>query len=205
MTSPNRYSPAAGSVIRYAHGTCSLGAALLASTEHGVCAILLGDDPGALIGELQHNFPETGLIAADAECEQLLSQVLAFIESPGSGLELALDIRGTEFQRRVWKALQEIPPGSTASYTEVATRIGAPKAVRAVAQACAANLLAIAIPCHRVVRNNGALSGYRGGVARKRALLEREARLTVSSSPISAYPRQLYPDLIWHAQTIQHF
>jgi AraC family transcriptional regulator of adaptative response/methylated-DNA-[protein]-cysteine methyltransferase len=162
--------------IRFAVGECSLGSILVARSEIGVCAILLGDDPDALARDLQDRFPRATLIGGDAEFEQLVAQVVGFIEAPGLGLDLPLDVQGTAFQQRVWQALQEIPAGSTASYAEIAGRIGAPRAVRAVAQACAANSLAVAIPCHRVVRNDGGLSGYRWGVERKRALLEREAR-----------------------------
>jgi len=161
--------------IRFAIGECSLGSILVARSELGVCAILLGDDPDALARDLQDRFPRATLIGGDAEFEQLVAQVVGFVEAPGLGLDLPLDVRGTAFQQRVWQALQEIPAGSTASYTEIASRIGSPKAVRAVAQACAANALAVAIPCHRVVRNDGGLSGYRWGVERKRALLQREA------------------------------
>jgi AraC family transcriptional regulator of adaptative response/methylated-DNA-[protein]-cysteine methyltransferase len=166
----------ASAEIRFAVGECSLGSILVARSELGVCAILLGDDPDALAHDLQDRFPQATLIGGDAEFEQLVSRVVGFVESPAQGLDLPLDVRGTAFQQRVWQALQEIPPGSTASYTEIAGRIGAPRSVRAVAQACAANALAVAIPCHRVVRNDGGLSGYRWGVERKRALLQREAR-----------------------------
>ena len=162
--------------IRFAVGECSLGSILVARSELGVCAILLGDDPDALARNLQDRFPRATLIGGDAEFEQLVAQVVGFVEAPGLGLDLPLDVQGTAFQRRVWQALQEIPAGSTASYSEIAGRIGSPKAVRAVAQACAANALAVAIPCHRVVRTDGGLSGYRWGVERKRELLEREAR-----------------------------
>ncbi len=162
--------------IRFAVGECSLGSILVAQSEIGVCAILLGDDPEILVRDLQDRFPRATLLGGDAEFEELVSRVVGFIEAPGLGLDLPLDVRGTAFQQRVWQALQEIPPGSTASYTEIAARIGAPKSVRAVAQACAANPLAVAIPCHRVVRNDGGLSGYRWGIERKRALQEREAR-----------------------------
>jgi AraC family transcriptional regulator of adaptative response/methylated-DNA-[protein]-cysteine methyltransferase len=162
--------------IRFAVGECSLGSILVARSELGVCAILLGDDPDALARDLQDRFPRARLIGGDAGFEQLVAQVVGLVEAPGLGLDLPLDVQGTAFQQRVWQALQEIPAGSTASYAEIATRIGAPKSVRAVAQACAANPLAVAIPCHRVVRNDGGLSGYRWGVERKRVLLQREAR-----------------------------
>ncbi|MCY1281073.1 Bifunctional transcriptional activator/DNA repair enzyme Ada [compost metagenome] len=161
--------------IRFAIGQCSLGAILVAQSARGVCAILLGDDPERLLRELQDQFPRANLLGGEPDFEQLVARVVGLIEAPALGLELPLDVRGTAFQQRVWQALREIPPGSTASYAEIAARIGQPKAVRAVAQACAANHLAVAIPCHRVVRSDGALSGYRWGVARKRALLEREA------------------------------
>ena len=162
--------------IRFAIGECTLGSILVARSELGVCAILLGDDPDALARDLQDRFPRATLTGDDPEFEQLVAQVVGFVEAPAHGLDLPLDVQGTAFQQRVWQALREIPAGSTASYAEIASRIGSPKAVRAVAQACAANALAVAIPCHRVVRNDGGLSGYRWGVERKRALLEREAR-----------------------------
>jgi len=165
----------ANTTIRFAIGECSLGLILVASSERGLCSIMLGDDPDALALELQTRFPGANLIAGDAEFEQQVASVIDFVEAPRRGLDLPLDVRGTAFQQRVWQALQAIPVGSTASYTEIAQRIGAPKAVRAVAQACAANQLAVAIPCHRVLRSDGGLSGYRWGVERKRALLEREA------------------------------
>lgn len=173
---PQRYR--AGGVredIRFAIGECSLGAILVAQSAQGVCAILLGEEPDALLKELQDSFPRANLLGGDAGFEKQVSQVVGFVEAPDIGLRLPLDIRGTAFQRRVWQALQKIPPGKTASYTEIARRIGAPHAVRAVAGACAANTLAVAIPCHRVVRNDGALSGYRWGVERKRVLLSKES------------------------------
>jgi AraC family transcriptional regulator, regulatory protein of adaptative response / methylated-DNA-[protein]-cysteine methyltransferase len=162
--------------IRCAIGECSLGSVLVAQSPRGVCAILLGDDPSALARDLKQRFPNANLVGGDRDLEKRLAQVIGLIESPAMGLELPLDPRGTAFQQRVWQALRRIPAGSTASYTDIATRIGTPKAVRAVAQACAANAVAVAIPCHRVVRSDGALSGYRWGVERKRTLLEREAR-----------------------------
>jgi AraC family transcriptional regulator, regulatory protein of adaptative response / methylated-DNA-[protein]-cysteine methyltransferase len=161
--------------IYFAIGQCSLGSILAAQSDKGVCSILIGDDPNVLLRDLQKQFPKANLIGNDPSYEQLVAKVVALIEQPGFGLDLPLDIRGTAFQQRVWKALQQIPPGSTASYAEIAIKIGMPKAVRAVAQACGANDLAVAIPCHRVVRSDGALSGYRWGVERKRALLQREA------------------------------
>jgi AraC family transcriptional regulator of adaptative response/methylated-DNA-[protein]-cysteine methyltransferase len=165
----------ADSTIRFAIGECALGSILVARSEKGVCAILLGDEPDALLRDLQDRFPRATLIGGDPGFEALVAQVVGFVEAPGIGLDLPLDLRGTAFQHRVWQALRDIPPGSTASYAEVAARIGQPGAARAVASACAANALAVAIPCHRVVRGDGSLSGYRWGVARKRALLAREA------------------------------
>ncbi len=161
--------------IRFAVGECSLGSILVAMSERGVCAILLGDDPDALARNLQDRFPRATLVGGDTEFEHLVARVVGFVEAPGLGLDLPLDVRGTAFQQRVWQALRAIPAGATASYTEIARRIGAPRSARAVAQACAANPLAVAIPCHRVVRNDGDVSGYRWGVERKRALLRREA------------------------------
>ncbi|PKA73168.1 MULTISPECIES: bifunctional DNA-binding transcriptional regulator/O6-methylguanine-DNA methyltransferase Ada [Pseudomonas] len=162
--------------IRFAVGQCSLGAILVAQSDRGVCAILLGDDPHQLVCDLQDQFRKANLIGADTGFEQLIAKVVGFIEAPALGLDLPLDVRGTAFQERVWQALREIPVGSTASYAEIAQRIGAPTSMRAVAQACGANRLAVAIPCHRVVRSDGNLSGYRWGVERKRQLLERETQ-----------------------------
>ena len=161
--------------IRFAVGESSLGAILVAQSERGVCAILIGDDPDALTRDLQDRFPRAHLIGGDAGFEQLVATVVGFVEAPATGLDLPLDVRGTAFQERVWQALREIPVGETASYTDIARRIGAPTAVRAVAGACAANALAVAIPCHRVVRSDGGLSGYRWGVERKRSLLALES------------------------------
>ena len=162
--------------IRFAVGECSLGSILVAQSDRGICAIFLGDDPDLLARALQDRFPQANLIGGDKQFEELVSKVVGFVEAPAIGLDLPLDIQGTAFQQRVWLALQQIPAGSTISYKEVADRIGSPKAVRAVAQACAANSLAVAIPCHRVVRRGGELSGYRWGVDRKRTLLKREAQ-----------------------------
>jgi AraC family transcriptional regulator of adaptative response/methylated-DNA-[protein]-cysteine methyltransferase len=166
----------AGTTIRFAVGECSLGSILVAATDRGVCAIALGDDPAALVRDLEARFARATLIGADAEFERWVATVIGFVDAPRRALDLPLDVRGTAFQQRVWRALAEIPIGATRSYTDIARRIGEPRAVRAVAQACAANPLAVAIPCHRVLRNDGGLSGYRWGVERKRALLEREAR-----------------------------
>jgi AraC family transcriptional regulator, regulatory protein of adaptative response / methylated-DNA-[protein]-cysteine methyltransferase len=160
--------------IRFAVGQCSLGAILVAMSNKGVCAITLGDDPEELVRDLQQRFSKAQLLGGDKDFEQVIAQVVGLIEAPHAGLALPLDIRGTAFQQRVWQALQTIPVGTTVSYTDIANSIGSPHAVRAVAGACAANALAVAIPCHRVVRSDGALSGYRWGIERKRALLKRE-------------------------------
>lgn len=173
---PTRYRDGgAQEELRFAIGQSSLGAILVASSARGVAAILIGDDPDALARDLQDRFPKASLVGGDAAYERLVAQVVGFVEQPRLGLDLPLDVRGTAFQQRVWRALRELPAGRTASYAEIAERIGAPKAVRAVAGACAANHLAVAIPCHRVVRNDGALSGYAWGVERKRTLIAREA------------------------------
>jgi AraC family transcriptional regulator of adaptative response/methylated-DNA-[protein]-cysteine methyltransferase len=169
--------------IHFAIGECSMGSIVVAKTVRGVCAILMGNHPGQLVHDLRHRFPGANLVAiltdrkseGNGDLELLISKIKSFVEAPASGLDLPLDIQGTAFQRRVWLALRDIPVGSTASYTDIANRIGSPKSVRAVAQACAANPLALAVPCHRVVRSDGALSGYRWGVERKRTLLAREA------------------------------
>jgi AraC family transcriptional regulator of adaptative response/methylated-DNA-[protein]-cysteine methyltransferase len=175
MTPSNYRAGGAQTDIRFAVGECSLGSILVAQSERGICAIFLGDDPDALVRELQDQFPNANLIGGDAGFEQLVAKVVGFVEAPERGLDLPLDVRGTAFQQRVWQSLGKIPAGSTASYTDVAKLIGSPRSVRAVAQACGANKLAVVIPCHRVVRNDGALSGYRWGVERKRALLKKEA------------------------------
>jgi len=181
---PTRFrTGGSGAEIRFAVGACSLGAVLVAATDKGICAISLGDDPDALVHELQDVFPKAKLLGGDRDFEQWMAQVVGFVEAPAIGLDLPLDVRGTAFQQRVWQALRKIPAGSTVSYTELAQRIGAPTAARAVAHACASNTIAVAIPCHRVVRTDGALSGYRWGVARKRELLAREAKSLPSVKP----------------------
>ena len=162
--------------IQFAVGACSLGAILVARSQRGVCAISLGDDPDELVRDLQDRFPKANIVGGDAEFERLVAEVVGYVEAPQIGFHLPLDVRGTAFQQRVWRALQDIPLGATVSYADIARRIGEPKATRAVAQACGANPLAVAIPCHRVVRNDGALSGYRWGVERKRALIDKEAQ-----------------------------
>ncbi len=173
---PTKYrAGGADTEMRFAVGECSLGSILVAQSERGVCAILLGDDPEELARDLQDRFPQAHLIGGDAEFERLVAKVVGFVEAPRLGLDLPLDVRGTAFQQRVWQALRQIPTGKTESYADIANRIGAPKSVRAVGQACGANPLAVAIPCHRVVRTDGGLAGYRWGVERKRTLLEREA------------------------------
>jgi AraC family transcriptional regulator of adaptative response/methylated-DNA-[protein]-cysteine methyltransferase len=174
MTPTDYRAGGANQAIRFAVGECSLGSILVAQSQRGVCAILLGDDPDQLVKNLQDQFPRADLIGGNADFERLVAKVVGFVEAPGLGLDLPLDLRGTAFQQRVWQALRSIPPGTTATYSDIAARIGAPASARAVAQACRANALAVAIPCHRVVRSDGALSGYRWGVARKRELLDRE-------------------------------
>jgi AraC family transcriptional regulator of adaptative response/methylated-DNA-[protein]-cysteine methyltransferase len=174
---PTQYRAGAPELpIRFAVGECSLGSILVAATERGVCAVSLGDEPEALVHELERRFPRAELVGGDPGFEALVARVVALVERPASPTALPLDIRGTAFQQRVWKALRAIPAGVTTTYAELARALGAPKAARAVASACAANALAVAIPCHRVVRTDGGLSGYRWGVERKRALLARERR-----------------------------
>ncbi len=165
----------AGVEIRFAVGQCSLGALLVAASDTGICEIALHEDPEQLVRDLQDRFKAARLIGADREFEQWMAAVVGFVENPSVGLHLPLDVRGTAFQRRVWEALREIPVGVTATYTDIAERIGSPRAVRAVARACATNNIALAIPCHRVVRTDGSLAGYRWGIDRKRELIAREA------------------------------
>jgi AraC family transcriptional regulator, regulatory protein of adaptative response / methylated-DNA-[protein]-cysteine methyltransferase len=166
---------AADTTIRFASGQCSLGSILVATSVKGICAILLGDESAALLDDLHGRFPRLVIGAGDAELEWLLAKVISFVEAPSSGMDWPLDLKGTAFQRRVWRALRDTAAGATVSYADIARRIGSPKAVRAVARACAGNHIAVAVPCHRVIRGDGALSGYRWGVARKQALLAREA------------------------------
>ncbi len=163
----------AGEEIHFATGESSLGCVLVAATARGICAILLGDTPDELDADVRQRFPHANL-KADAGFAELVARVIAYVDAPGNGVGLPLDIRGTAFQRQVWEVLQSIPAGQTRSYTEVATAMGNPRAVRAVATACAANRLAVAVPCHRVVASDGGLAGYRWGIRRKQALLERE-------------------------------
>ncbi|MFY0476441.1 bifunctional transcriptional activator/DNA repair enzyme AdaA [Achromobacter marplatensis] len=162
--------------IRFAVAQCSLGALLVAASSTGICEIALDADPEQLVRNLQDRFKAARLIGADTEFEAWVAAVVGFVEDPSRGLDLPLDVRGTAFQRRVWEALRDIPAGTTATYTDIAERIGSPRAVRAVARACATNNIALAIPCHRVVRTDGALAGYRWGIDRKRVLLAREAQ-----------------------------
>jgi AraC family transcriptional regulator of adaptative response/methylated-DNA-[protein]-cysteine methyltransferase len=164
-----------GAEIRFAAGECSLGTVVVAATEKGICAILLGDDAETLVRDLQDRFPKARFVGGDPTFEGWVATVVGFVDDPRIGLGLPLDIRGTAFQQRVWQALRAVPAGTIVTYTELAARIGAPRAVRAVAGACAANAIAVAIPCHRVVRRDGGLAGYRWGVERKRALLARES------------------------------
>lgn len=180
---PSQYrAGGANEEIRFAVGQSSLGSILVASSAKGVAAILIGDDAETLVHDLQDRFAKARLVGGDAEYEQLVARVVGFVEAPNIGLDLPLDVRGTAFQQRVWQALRDIPAGKTVSYAQIADAIGSPKAVRAVAGACAANNIAVAIPCHRVVRNDGALSGYAWGVERKRALIERETARVLSDA-----------------------
>lgn len=166
--------------IRFSVGACWLGAILVAATDLGVCAILLGDDPEALARDLERRFPRARLRGGDESFDRVVAEVVGFVEAPRAGATLPLDVRGTAFQQRVWAALAAVPPGETTTYGGLARALGAPKAFRAVARACAANPLAVAIPCHRVVRTDSALSGYRWGVERKRKLLVLEAKSAAS-------------------------
>ena len=168
----------AGATIRFAIGKCSLGAILVAATERGVCFIALGDDPDALLHDLQKQFARAKLIGGDRTFKKVIGQVIAFVERPAAGLNLPLDIQGTAFQQRVWRKLYEIPAGATKTYAQIAQSLGAPRSTRAVARACATNPLSLAIPCHRVIRGDGALAGYRWGIARKAELLRREKDMT---------------------------
>ena len=173
---PRRFKAGgADTEIRFAVGETSLGPILVAESDRGIVAVTLGDDAGALVRELQDRFPKASLIGGDGAFEARVAQVVGAVEKPGQGQDLPLDIRGTAFQQRVWNALRRVPAGETVTYAELAERIGDPKAVRAVAGACAANTLAVLIPCHRVIRTDGSLSGYRWGVERKRDLLARES------------------------------
>jgi O-6-methylguanine DNA methyltransferase len=186
LTNMSAFSPAkvvpkvrqgtAAEEIAFSIGESALGAVLVARSTDGVCAILIGSVAAELESDLGTRFAYSKLVRNDRKLSDDLGKILRFIETPSDGLNLRLDIRGTPFQQRVWDELLRIPPGSIVTYGALANRIGEPGAVRAVANACAANAIALAIPCHRVVRSNGTLSGYRWGVERKRALLAREAQ-----------------------------
>ena len=176
MTPSNFKSGSSNTVVRFALGECALGSTLVASSERDVCAIFLGNNPEKLLQDLQNTFLNADIIGADRDYERLVAKVVGFIETPAIGLNLPLDIRGTAYQQRVWQALREIPAGKTLSYSQLAQKIGKPKAVRAVASACAVNKIAVAIPCHRIIRNDGALSGYRWGLARRASLLKKESQ-----------------------------
>jgi AraC family transcriptional regulator of adaptative response/methylated-DNA-[protein]-cysteine methyltransferase len=184
MTRIDDVAAGADDTIRFTVGQCTLGSILVAMSEAGIRALSVGDDREKLTRELGDGFPDADLVADDAGLEPILAEVVAFVENPAIGLDLPLDPRGTAFQQRVWQALREIPAGSTASYGEIAARVGAPREAYAVGEACAANRIAIAIPCHRVVRKNGALGDYRWGFKRKRALLEREAARDSRVAPL---------------------
>lgn len=173
---PSKFRSGAVDVpVIFAVGECSLGAVLVAATPNGVCAIEFGDDPTVLVHQLQDRFHAARLTGGDADFDSLVARVIALVEDPTAGVDLPLDIQGTAFQERVWRALRDVPAGVTVTYADIAQRIGSPAAVRAVAGACAANHLAVAVPCHRVIRTDGTISGYRWGVERKAALLHREA------------------------------
>jgi len=177
MAARTRRDGARGERIRYALGDSSLGRVLIAATDRGLCALLFGDDDAALVADLHARFARAECISDDAVLARHFADVIALVDDPARGLDLPLDIRGTVFQQKVWSALRRIPAGTTVSYSELAAQIGAPDAARAIAGACAANPLAVAIPCHRVVRADGALSGYRWGMQRKKKLLQREGAL----------------------------
>lgn len=167
----------AGATVRFAVGQCAYGSILVAASQHGICSIALGDDPDALVRQLQDRFPNAELVGGDAAFERLVAHVVAFVEEPSRGLELPLEVRGTAFQHRIWRKLCEIPPGQTRTYSQIALELGMPSATRAVAGACAANTLAVAIPCHRVVRTDRSLTGYRWGIERKARLLAAEGAI----------------------------
>ena len=177
MTDRTLPSPACtnGETIRFATGRCPLGAIVIAASEKGLCAVLLGDNPSALLTNLRNRFPHAHIAEGAEETQTMLSDVVRMMETPARALDLPLDARGTPFQHLVWEALREVPAGATVSYGAIAKRIGRPKEAKDVAEACAANPLAVVIPCHRVVKADGSISGYRWGVKRKRALLAREA------------------------------
>lgn len=160
--------------IKYEVGQSFLGLILVAKSEKGICALFFGDDEMDLVQELQHQFPHTEIII-DTSISTDIKKIISFTDNPTQEISLPLDINGTEFQHKVWKALQDIPYGKKVSYTDIATKIGAPQSFRAVANACGENKISILIPCHRVVRSDGSISGYRWGVERKIELLKRES------------------------------
>jgi AraC family transcriptional regulator of adaptative response/methylated-DNA-[protein]-cysteine methyltransferase len=174
MTPTAYRSGGRGATIRFAVGETFLGSILVAASDKGICAISLGDNPDGLTHELQDRFPNAELVGGDAEFEKVVAKVVGFVSNPSLGLDLPLDIRGTAFQLRVWEALRRVPSGSRVSYREIAEQIGQPQSARAVAKACGANTLAVAVPCHRVIRTDGGISGYRWGAERKSSLLQRE-------------------------------
>lgn len=180
--------------IHFALGMTSLGSILVASSRKGIVSILIGDDPDILLRGLQKRFPHAKLIGADADYEGLIARVVSLVDKPRLSSNLPLDIRGTAFQQRVWKALREIPLGCTATYSEIAKSIGAPTAARAVASACAANKIAVVIPCHRVVRNDGSISGYAWGINRKRSLLAKEANAQIGVKPDASFTNRVTSD-----------
>jgi AraC family transcriptional regulator of adaptative response/methylated-DNA-[protein]-cysteine methyltransferase len=167
-----------GENLWYGMGRSSLGQVLVAATQRGICAILLGDSKAELLEDLKSRFSEATLCPPPDDFGGLVNRVVSLVDDPGrrASADLPLDIRGTAFQRLVWKALRETAPGTTTTYSKLASRMGRPKAVRAVASACAANPLAVAIPCHRVLASDGSLAGYRWGLERKRTLIEREKK-----------------------------
>jgi len=179
-----------GATIRFAVGECSLGSILVAASDLGICSIAIGNDPNLLVRELQDRFRNAELIGGDQQFERMVARVVAFVENPSAGLELPLHVQGTAFQQRVWKALCEIPFGTTCTYSELAQKLGLPNSTRAVAGACAANTLAVAIPCHRVVRTDGSLSGYRWGIERKAKLLRIEEATPAKSAGVLRPPTQ---------------
>jgi AraC family transcriptional regulator of adaptative response/methylated-DNA-[protein]-cysteine methyltransferase len=175
ITSSKRRTSGASPAIHFAIDECSLGSILVAASNRGICAVLLGGDPDSLARDLHKQFPHATPVGNDRAFEEILGKVVALVEAPAVGVDLPLDLRGTAFQQRVWRALRKVPMGSTVTYADIARQIGAPQSVRGVAQACMANMLAVAIPCHRVVKKNGDFSGYRWGADRQRTLLDREA------------------------------
>jgi AraC family transcriptional regulator of adaptative response/methylated-DNA-[protein]-cysteine methyltransferase len=172
---PSRAAPLSKDVISCGVRPTSLGWALISASNKGVCAIFFGDEPEPLFDELRARWPKAAYVRGDADFARLADDVAAYIENPAARVPFPLDIRGTDFQRRVWSAMREVPAGATASYSDIARRVGAPRAMRAVGTACGANPIAVVIPCHRILRADGDMSGYRWCVKRKRALLEREA------------------------------